>query len=76
MAPQLRKAAAAARETLISLAAEQWKVGQLQFRIVDAKFVNHDASKSLTRQVAKGQKLIKTIPADIKTTPTRRRNGR
>ena len=72
MAPQLRKAAAAARETLISLAAEQWKVEPDAVRIVDAKFVNHDASKSLTlAEVAKGQKLIKTIPADIKTTPTK-----
>ena len=72
MAPQLRKAAAAARETLISLAAEQWKVEPDAVRIVDAKFVNHDASKSLTlAEVAKGQKLVKTIPADIKTTPTK-----
>jgi isoquinoline 1-oxidoreductase len=72
MAPQLRKAAAAARETLITLAAEQWKVEPNAVRIVDAKFVNHDASKSLTlAEVAKGQKLIKTIPADVKTTPTK-----
>src|SRR6185436_8791318 len=70
MAPQLRRAAAAARETLISLAAEQWKVDTNSVRIVDARFVNHDASKSLTiAEVAKGQKLVKTIPADIKTTP-------
>jgi isoquinoline 1-oxidoreductase len=70
MAPQLRRAAAAARETLISLAAEQWKVEANSVRIVDARFVNHDASKSLTiAEVAKGQKLVKTIPADIKTTP-------
>ncbi len=70
MAPQMRKAAAAARETLVALAAEQMKVEPGSVRIVDAKFVNHDASKSLTlAQVAKGQKLIKTIPADRKTTP-------
>jgi nicotinate dehydrogenase subunit B len=70
MAPQLRKAAAAARETLIALAAEQWKVEPSSVRIVDARFVNHDASQSLTfAQVAKGQRLVKTIPADIKTTP-------
>ena len=70
MAPQLRKAAAAARETLIALAAEQMKVEPGSVRIVDARFVNHDASKSLTlAEVAKGQKLVKTIPADVKTTP-------
>lgn len=70
MAPQLRKAAAAARETLISLAAEQWKVEKSAVRIVDARFVNHDASKSLTiAEVAKGQKIVKTIPADVAITP-------
>src|SRR5918996_4275345 len=54
MAPQLRKAAAAARETLIALAAEQWKVDPGSVRIVDARFINHDASKSLTlAEVAK-----------------------
>lgn len=69
MAPQLRKAAAAARETLIILAAEQWKVEPATVRIVNARFVNHDASKSLTlAEVAKGQKLVKTIPADVATT--------
>ena len=72
MAPQLRKAAAAARETLISLAAEQWKVDPGTVRIVNARFVNHDTTKSLTfAEVAKGQKLIKTIPADVETTPVR-----
>ena len=70
MAPQLRKAAAAARETLIALAAEQWKVETSTVRIVDARFVNHDASKSLTiAEVAKGQKLVKMIPPDVAVTP-------
>ncbi len=72
MAPQLRKAAAAARETLIALAAEQWKVEPSSVRIVNARFVNHDASKSLTlAEVAKGQKLVKTIPPDVAITPVR-----
>jgi len=70
MAPQLRKAAAAARETLIALAAEQWKVEPEAVRIENARFVNHDASKSLTlAEVAKGQKLVKTIPPDVAITP-------
>jgi len=72
MAPQLRKAAAAARETLIALAAEQWKVAPAEVRIVNARFVNHDASKSLTlAEVAKGRKLVKTIPPDVAITPVR-----
>ena len=42
------QAAAAARETLISLAAERWQVAPDTVRIVDARFVNHDQSKSMT----------------------------
>ena len=69
MAPQLRKAAAAARETLIALAADRLKVAPADVRIVDARFVNHDASKSLSlADVAKGQKLVKTIPPDVAVT--------
>ena len=72
MAPQLRKAAAAARETLITLAAEQWKVEPATVKIVDARFINHDATKSLTlAEVAKGQKIVKTIPPDVAVTPAR-----
>ena len=70
MAPQLRKAAAAAREMLIALAAQQWQVAPETVRIVDARFVNHDQSKSMTlADVAKGQKLVKTISPDVKTVP-------
>jgi isoquinoline 1-oxidoreductase len=66
MAPQLRKAAAAAREMLIALAAEQLKVGPNDLRIIDARFVNHDKTKTLTlAEVAKGRDLIKVIPNDI-----------
>jgi isoquinoline 1-oxidoreductase len=69
MAPQLRKAAAAAREMLIAMAAEQLKLPPSDLRIVDAVFVNHDKSKTLTlAEVAKGRKLVKVIPEDIAIT--------
>src|SRR5437762_1701551 len=69
MAPQLRKAAAAAREMLIAMAAEQLKVEPNDLRIIDARFVNHDKSKTLTlAEVAKGRKLVKVIPDDIAIT--------
>src|SRR6266478_8600558 len=62
MAPQLRKAAAAAREVLIDLAAQQLSVDPASVKIVDARFVNHDKSKSLSlAEVAKGRKLLKVI---------------
>ncbi len=69
MAPQLRKAAAAARELLIAMAAEQLQVAPSDLRIVDARFLNHDKSKTLTlAEVAKGRKLVKVIPDDIAIT--------
>lgn len=69
MAPQLRKAAAAAREILIAMAAEQLKVEPADLRIVDARFLNHDKSKTLTlAEVARGRKLVKVIPANIAIT--------
>ena len=69
MAPQLRKAAAAAREMLIAMAAEQLKVEPNDLRIIDARFVNHDQSKTLTlAEVAKGRKLVKVIPDNIAIT--------
>jgi nicotinate dehydrogenase subunit B len=70
MAPRLRKAAAAAREMLIDLAAQQLSVDPSSVKIVDARFVNHDKSKSLSlAEVAKGRKLVKVIPDNIATTP-------
>lgn len=69
MAPQLRKAAAAAREMLIAMAAEQLKVEPVDLRLVDARFLNHDKSKTLTlAEVAKGRKLVKVIPENIAIT--------
>jgi nicotinate dehydrogenase subunit B len=69
MAPQLRKAAAAAREMLIAMAAEQMKVEPGDLRIIEARFVNHDKTKTLTlAEVARGRKLVKVIPDDIAIT--------
>ncbi|HYK19941.1 MAG TPA: molybdopterin cofactor-binding domain-containing protein, partial [Pyrinomonadaceae bacterium] len=70
MAPQLRRAAAAAREMLIAMAAEQLQLQPNDLRLVDARFVNHDKSKTLTlAEVAKGRKLVKVIPENITITP-------
>ena len=69
MAPQLRKAAAAAREMLIAMAADQLKVQPAELRMVDARFLNHDKSKTLTlAEVAKGRKLVEIIPENIAIT--------
>jgi nicotinate dehydrogenase subunit B len=72
MAPQLRKAAAATRELLIDLVAQRWEVDRGTVRIVDARFTNHDTTKSLTfADLAKGLKLVKVIPENVATTPAK-----
>jgi len=69
MAPQLRKAAAAAREMLIVMAAEELKLPSSDLRLVNARFENHDKTKTLTlAEVARGRKLVKVIPENIALT--------
>src|SRR5687768_4899854 len=66
MVPQLRKAAAAAREMLLAMATEQLQVPPGDLRLVDARFLDPDGSLALTlAEVAKGRKLVKVIPENI-----------
>jgi isoquinoline 1-oxidoreductase len=72
MALQLRKAAAAARETLVALPAEKFNVAPADLHVVNARIVSRDGSKSLTfRDVTKGRNLVKEIPADVAITAAR-----
>jgi len=64
MAPQLRKAAAAAREMLIDLAAKQLNVDRATLSAVDGKV----GSLSFA-QLTKGQQLVQQIRDDAKTAP-------
>lgn len=70
MAPQLRRAAAAARELLKDLAAQEWGVDRGALALADGR-VNHvQSDKSLTfGALTKGQKLVRTIRADVDITP-------
>ncbi len=70
MAPQLRKAAAAARELLIGLAAAQWKVGRDGLTVAEGKVTNPQTGQSLTfGQLTQGQKLLEAIGPETATTP-------
>ncbi|HJQ67547.1 MAG TPA: molybdopterin cofactor-binding domain-containing protein [Blastocatellia bacterium] len=70
MAPQLRKAAATAREVLIDLAAESWKADRATLAADDGKVRNAQTGQSIGYgQLAKGQRLLKQIPDDAPTTP-------
>lgn len=69
MAPQLRKAAAAAREALIDLAAQQWKVDRSAVQLADGKIVNDRTHESITfANIAKGKNLVQAIPQDVAIT--------
>ncbi len=70
MAPQLRKAAAAARELLIDLAAQRWEVDRGSIVIADGKLTHSKTGRSFDLgQLTQGQKLMKTIGEDVPTTP-------
>ncbi len=70
MAAQLRKVAAATRELLIDLAAEQAKVGRGALVVADAKVTHPPSQRTFTfAELTKGQKLTKTVAADVSTVP-------
>jgi len=70
MAARLRRVAAAAREVLLDLAAEQMKADRSALAIADGKVTNAAAKTELTYgELTKGQKLTKTISGDPPTTP-------
>jgi isoquinoline 1-oxidoreductase len=69
MAPQLRRVAAAARELLLDLAAEQAKVERGSLTVTDGKIVGPQSKPSLTfGQLTKGKKLMKVIDEKAPTT--------
>lgn len=70
MAPQLARAAAAARELLVDLAAEQWQSDRKTFVVADGKVSDPVTKKSLTfGELTKGQKLTKTVTGEARTAP-------
>ncbi len=70
MSPRLRRAAAAAREALLDLAAEQFKAERAALRAADGKIANTATKQSLSYgQLTKGQKLLKAINDNVALTP-------
>jgi len=69
MGPQLRKAASAARELLLDLAAEQTKTDRAALAAEDGKITNLKTRQSLSYgQLTHGKKLLKQISDDLPTT--------
>jgi nicotinate dehydrogenase subunit B len=70
MSPQLRRAGATARETLIAMAAKKWNVDRTALTVRDARVVERSGSRSESfGQLTHGQKLVETIPAETALTP-------
>jgi CO/xanthine dehydrogenase Mo-binding subunit len=62
MAPQLRKAGAAAREMLIDLAAERWKVDRSGVSVSDGRVKNGVSGATVSfGELTRGQKIAKTV---------------
>jgi nicotinate dehydrogenase subunit B len=68
MWPQMRKAAAAAREMLIDLAAQKWSVERASVAIAAGKVACGSHSASFA-ELTHGEKLTKTIPGTLALTP-------
>jgi len=70
MNPQIRKAAATAREMLLDLASEKWKVDRASLTIANGRVVNGSHSAGFG-ELTKGQKLTRTIPTSAALTPAK-----
>jgi nicotinate dehydrogenase subunit B len=70
MSPQLRRAASAAREMLIDLAANNWRIKRTGLVAIDAKITDPSTERTATyAELVKGQKLARAIPAEDPLTP-------
>jgi nicotinate dehydrogenase subunit B len=68
MGPQIRKAAAAAREMLVDLASQKWKVDRASVSIAAGK-VSSGSHSAAFGELTHGEKLTRTIPGTLALTP-------
>jgi len=64
MWPQIRRAAAAAREMLLDLAAQKWSVDRATLAVADGKVSSGGRSAGFG-ELARGEKWTRTIPASV-----------
>jgi nicotinate dehydrogenase subunit B len=70
MNPQLRRAAAAAREVLIGLAADAWKVDPARLTAANGAIADPDSQRRASyAELAKGRELAKVVAAEEPLTP-------
>jgi nicotinate dehydrogenase subunit B len=68
MWPVIRRAAAAARETLVDLAAQKWMVERSAIQVADGKVTAGTRSAGFG-ELTNGEKLTRTIPAGVALAP-------
>jgi isoquinoline 1-oxidoreductase len=64
MGPQLRLVAATAREALVDLAAERWKMPREQLTADNGRVRAAGRTPLLYGELTRGEKLVKTLPAE------------
>jgi nicotinate dehydrogenase subunit B len=69
MAPRLHRAAAAAREALIDLAATHFKVDRATLKVADGKISTAGGESISYGALTKGQKLVKQVDNNTPVTP-------
>ena len=70
MGPQLRTMAAAARETLIEMAADRWHIDRAALTCDDCKIVDPKTSRTISYgELTRGEKLVKTVTGEEHLTP-------
>jgi CO/xanthine dehydrogenase Mo-binding subunit len=70
MAPRLRTMAAAARETLVGMAAQHWNTAAASLTAADGKVTDASSHRSLTYgELTKGQDLVKIVTSGETLTP-------
>jgi isoquinoline 1-oxidoreductase len=70
MTPQLRRAASTAREALIGLAAEAWKVDPVKLIAANGAVTDPESQRTASyAELTKGRELAKAIPAEDSLTP-------
>ncbi len=75
MAPQLRRMAGAARETLLELASERWETGTDSLRLEDGRVAEQGSDRSVSwGSLTQGKRLTRQVTAD--PAPSESRAGR
>jgi isoquinoline 1-oxidoreductase len=69
MAPQLAKAAAAAREVLIDLAASQWQVDRKTLKADAGRVLSGDGRAAGYGELTKGRQLAGVVGSDVRVAP-------